>query len=87
VPVAMHTSAQSMFRRMHWVSCATMSSPRHASAHDVQTCAQSKHLHLRMGADHLMCMHASLLGNVRRAQGLDPVRQLKEVQIVPGLAP
>ena len=39
-PVAAHTSAQPRLRRMHCLSCWTMSSPRQASAHEVQVCAQ-----------------------------------------------
>jgi hypothetical protein len=42
-PVALQTSAQSRFSRMHCLSCATPSSATQASAHDVHVCAQSKH--------------------------------------------
>ena len=43
VPVVAQMSAQSRSVRMQCISSLTMSSARHASAHAVQTCAQSKH--------------------------------------------
>jgi len=73
VPVAAHISAQSRFSLMHWVNCCTMGSPRHASAQDVQALragialldAINKHVvraafYVRVGADHLVSVHARL---------------------------